>query len=461
MSTQLHGFCDASENAYAGVVYLRMTDAVGQVHLSLVTSKTRVAPLKRLTIPRLELCGALLLSQIVTHVQRVLDLPSCCIHAWMDSTVVLDWLSGDPRRFKTYVGNRVTQIVELVSPSKWNHVSGLDNPADCASRGLFPSELLRHHLWWNGPDWLSQDPSHWPQTLSPHISDTPEEEREICFVSSTKSSDLIDMGRYSNYTRLKCMVAWMFRFTNNCTPGRPRQSGPLSTAELNAAETYLLSQAQTHDFPTEAHSLEKGKSLPKGNRLQPLHPFIDQSGLIRVGGRLHNSHFSYSQRHPIILHGRHPLTRLIVQAEHTYLLHAGPTSASSSLGRRFHIIRQRTVVRDITRACVTCRRTTAKPQAQLMGQLPLERVTPGTVFECVGVDYAGPVQLKLGLTRKPKLVKAYIGVFVSLSVKAVHLELISDLTSAAFIACLRRFIARRGKPSTIWSDHGSNFVGAA
>jgi hypothetical protein len=96
-----------------------------------------------------------------------------------------------------------------------------------------------------------------------------------------------------------------------------------------------------------------------------------------------------------------------------------------------------------------------------MGQLPLERVTPGLVFERVGVDYAGPVYLKLGHVRKPTIVKSYICVFVALSVKAVHLELVSDLTSTAFIACLRRFIARRGKPSSIWSDHGSNFVGAA
>ena len=155
------------------------------------------------------------------------------------------------------------------------------------------------------------------------------------------------------------------------------------------------------------------------------------------------------------------MTKLVIRSEHIRLLHAGPTHVASSLGRRFHIIGQRRAIRTLTRACVTCRRTSVKPQSQLMGQLPIERVTPGMVFERVGIDYAGPVYLKLGHVRKPTIVKAYICVFVALSVKAVHLELVSDLTSAAFIGCLRRFIARRGKPISIWSDHGSNFIGAS
>ncbi len=136
---------------------------------------------------------------------------------------------------------------------------------------------------------------------------------------------------------------------------------------------------------------------------------------------------------------------------HVRLLHAGPTLVKASLGRLFHIIGLFHIV---------CRRTSAKPQPQLLGQLPQERITPGIVFVYVGIDYAGLVHLKLGRVRKPTFVKAYICLFVAMSVKAVHLEVLSDLTSAAFIACLRRFIAWRDKPYCIWSDHGSNFVGA-
>ena len=266
------------------------------------------------------------------------------------------------------------------------------------------------------------------------------------------------MKRYSSYERVKRVVAWILRFVNNCISIHQRRRGSLSAPELKEAETRLWLQAQRVDFLDDLHTLKNDKNLPRNSLLRTLHPIIEESGLLRVGGRVSNSSFSYSQRHPVILHGRNTLTKLIIRAEHLRLLHGGPTLVSSSLSRRFHIIGHRKTVRSVTRACVICRRTSTKPRPQLMGQLPIERITPGMVFERVGIDYAGPVLLKVGRVRKPTLIKAYIGIFISLSVKAVHVELISDLTTAAFIACLRRFIARRGKPV---SDHGSNFVGAA
>ena len=121
VAVDLHGFSDASERVYAGVVYIRMIDSDGNIHISLVTSKTKVAPIKRLTIPRLELCGAHLLARLLHHVQQTFSLPLNCVHAWTDSTIVLNWLVGNPRRFKTYVGNRISHILELTSPDRWNH----------------------------------------------------------------------------------------------------------------------------------------------------------------------------------------------------------------------------------------------------------------------------------------------------------------------------------------------------
>lgn len=175
---QLHGFSDASERAYAGVVYIRMVDNDGNIHVSLVMSKTKVAPIKRLTI---ELCGAHLVAQLLHHAREVFQISPCDTYAWTDSTIVLGWLAGNPRRFKTYVGNRISSIMECVSPAQWNHVNGLENPADCASRGLFPSELLDHELWWDGPKWLHAEHSFWPkQSDIPHAG-IPDEEREICF----------------------------------------------------------------------------------------------------------------------------------------------------------------------------------------------------------------------------------------------------------------------------------------
>ena len=176
---------------------------------------------------------------------------------------------------------------------------------------------------------------------------------------------------------------------------------------------------------------------------------------------MQNAQLCYSVRHPAILHGKHRITKLIIYSEHLRLLHAGPTLVTASLSRRYHVIGSRKTVYSVTRGCIVCRRISARPQPQILGQLPTEQLTPGLVFDYVGVDYAGPVYIKYGFVRKPTVIKAYICVFVSLSVKAVHLELVSNLTTEAFIAALRRFIARRGRLSTIWSDHGTNFVGAA
>ena len=175
---------------------------------------------------------------------------------------------------------------------------------------------------------------------------------------------------------------------------------------------------------------------------------------------MQNAELPYQTQHQVILSGKQPLTKLLIRSEHLRLLHAGPTLLGASLGRKFYILGSRKAIRSITRGCVTCRRHCAKPHPPSFGQLPIERITPDSVFNRVGLDYAGPLQIKLGHVCKPTILKAYVYVFVSLTVKVVHLELVSDLTTEAFIASLRMFVARRGKPSLLWSDHGSNFVGA-
>ena len=234
----------------------------------------------------------------------------------------------------------------------------------------------------------------------------------------------------------------------------------LTTSELNQAEVHIFSFVQCEQFLSDVNLIKTNQPISRGSCLLPLAPFIDSNGLVRVGGRQKLGHLSSSQKHPIILHGNNPIVKLLITGEHKRLLHGGPNLVISSLGCKFHIIRIQTIARSIIRKCVTCRRLSARPIPPLMGQLPLERLTPWTVFEITGVHYAGPVYIKYGHVHKPVIIKSYISVFVSLSVKAVHLELVTDLSSEAFISCLLRFIARRGYPSKIWSDHGTNFIGA-
>lgn len=237
-------------------------------------------------------------------------------------------------------------------------------------------------------------------------------------------------------------------------------TGPLTVQELGESDMYLLLKSQEACFAAELDML-RSRDLPNSSCLLHLRPTLDCCGRLRVGGRGQNSDQPYCTQHPIILHGKHPFVRMLIREEHLCLQHTGPTLLAPSLNRCFYITSGHRVIRSITRGCARCRRYSAKPQPPIMGQLPRDRITPDMVFSRVCVDYAGPVLIKHAHVRRSTVVKAYICVFVSLSVKAVHLELVSDLTTEAFIAALRRFTARRGKPVLIRSDHGSNFMGAA
>ena len=428
VSTQLHRFSDASERAYSGVAYLRMEDSNGMIYTSLVTSKTRVAPIKRVTIPRLELNGALILAQLLSHCKKLLDLPLSRVFAWTDSTIVLAWLQGNPRRFKVYVGNQVTQIMELVPATCWGHVVSEDNPADCASRDIFPSELLNNDLWWSGPSWLKLLPSKWPRNNLP-ATVTPEEAEELnatitCTLAMIEDP-LIPVDKFSSFNLYKRVTAWIIRFIHNCksrVQATQPKSSPLTTDELNLATNYWYSIIQRTHFPDELRILAtKSQKIPTSNKICSLNPFVDDQGMLRVGGRLQKARFSYNSRHPIILDSRHPLTKLLILSEHIRLLHGGSLLVSSSLFRNFHILGGHRAIRSIVRSCVICRRRTPKTKPQMMGQLPPERITPDVGFKHVGLDFAGPLYLKRGSVRKPTILKSYVYVFVSMCSKGSSL----------------------------------------
>ena len=347
---QLHGFSDASELAYSAVLYLRQVDSTGAVHIALVAAKTKVAPIKRQSIPRLELCGAVLLAQLLHHCQTTFELPLRDTFAWTDSTIVLNWLAGNPRRFKVFVGNRVSQIVDLIPSNRWHFVEGTDNPADCASRGLFASELITHDLWWSGPHWLASGIHHWPKQPTIPPNSLNEEADEICVHTSviqpelTRKTPLILADQFSSYTRLKRVTAWIMRFIKNCqTAVDDRRMNPLTVRELDQAHAYWITTSQHDHFSKEINRIKQDKPVSKSSSLRSLHPFIDHAGILRVGGRQQNSKQGYDQQHPIILHGKHVISKLIVSAEHLRLLHAGPLIMAASLGRRFHFLGGRRV----------------------------------------------------------------------------------------------------------------------
>ncbi|XP_036138375.1 uncharacterized protein LOC118644288 [Monomorium pharaonis] len=355
---QLHEFCDASVTGYGACLYVRAVGQDGGIVVSLLCEKSRVAPLKTVTIPRLELCGALLLARLYDEVIDTLKIILNKIIFWCDSTIVLHWLKTPPHALKTYVANRVAEIQEITKTIEWRHIRTEDNPADAISRGQLPDAFLQNNTWRAGPPWLNKGEGEWPRGNLRPVEIT-ELRKNVCLTTILKDFSILE--KYSSYTKLCKVVAYCLRF-------RPSNiyKGLLSPKEINEAETRIMKLLQAS--------------------FAGLNPFIDEDGLLRVGGRLQASDLTFAQKHPILLPSRNRITDQIIREIHEQYHHTGIQTTLYTLRQRFWLLDGRN--------------------------------------------------------------------------QAIHLETVSDLSSEGFLAALRRFVARRGLPSHIYSDNGTNFIGA-
>ena len=480
ISTQLHIFCDASEQGFGTVAYLRFVASENVIHCTLVMAKSRVAPMKTRTIPRLELSAALLGVQLSKLLLQELNYEINNVYFWTDSTVVLQYINNDHKRFHTYVANRLVKIHNGSTPNQWNHVSSDNNPADFLTRGMTAkTHTGKLNMWFNGPAFLWKSENNWPKSfpLLP-LSSSDANVKGSSMVLQTDSTKFLSdteswlskLGtRHSNWLKLQKMIAWLLMFKRYCiTVFMHKQKftlkGHLTTCNLEEAALIIIKDVQEQCFPRLMTSLAKHETIAKGRGfsspelqgLLRLAPFLHK-GIMRVGGRLHNSHLDFDTKHPIILPRNNHVCSLVINYYHVREGHAGTLHVLSALREKYWIIQGQAAVRSVIRKCIHCQFQRSQVGSQMMASLPPCRVTPyHPAFTWTGIDYMGPFAVKVLRSN----LKRYVAVFTCLASRAIHLEVSYGLDTSSFLMAFRRFTGRRGKPKAVYSDNGTNFIGA-
>jgi len=462
---ELHGFSDASERAYAAVIYLRIVYVQGCIEVSFVASKTRVAPMKKQSIPRLELMGATLLARLLSTVKSVLQptLGNINSYCWVDSYTALCWIRNN-RCWRQYIQGRVDEIRELTDKESWRFCPGKENPADLPSRSCGAKDLINNQTWWNGPSFLQLSSENWPNM--PTNFEVESANAELVKNSMTvhslvntsgSSSDLesiISPDRFSTRLKLLRVTARVIQFVERLK-STDRNGEGLTAESISRAEQRWTKAVQRQCFPREWQELTRGT---KEVRLKQIILYLDDQGVIRCKGRLGESSLPEGANNPILFPAKHRYTTLLISEYHKVVHHNGIRETLNALRQTYWIIRGRQAVKQVIRRCVLCLRFEGKPfTLSIQPDLPGERVSDGPPFINTGIDFAGPLYVQCNSQQQ----KVYLCLYTCASTRAVHLELTEDLSAVSFLQSFRRFTSRRGVPLTILSDNAKTFKSAS
>lgn len=469
---QIHAFCDASEKAYGTAIYVRVVNNNREIFCTLLSAKSRVAPLKEVTIPRLELLAAVMLSEQTSAIIKACEFQKCKTTFWSDSTIVLSWIKKQTHELKAFVGNRVEIIQEKTKGCKWKHVCSGDNPADLVSRGMQMRDFLDSKLWLEGPEWLKMHESRWPV---PKLIVSPEANKEIekeCKVESVSYAFNIFSGvdntllynKFNEWNKVINITAYVLRVF--CKPKIAHRRFLTVKERTNAMEFWIKIE-QGNAFRKEIQCIKAGESLPAKSSIASLRPILDKNGILRVGGRIDKANISYERKHQYIIPHKSRLSYLLLNHAHKETMHGGAQIMMQFLRTKFWIPKLRFEARIYANACVECVRQAKTTVEQIMGELPEVRVKPAPPFQHVGIDMAGPYNMRLSskinmntrMRNMPEM-KGWIAVFVCLITRAVHLEVVEGMSSDDFLVAYLKFTGRRGDPERIYTDNGTNFVGA-
>ncbi|XP_045023412.1 uncharacterized protein LOC116935800 [Daphnia magna] len=430
--TELHSFGDASEEAYAAVVYLRNVYVDGTVLVRHVRASTKLAPKKTISIPKLELNAALLAARLVRTVQMAFTRTIHARYLWTDSSTVRNWIRATASKYQVYVSHRIGEIQMLTEVQEWRFLPGRINPADVATRSTLGEEIFPSY-WWCGVEFLQHPEDRWPADRTWMVE--VEEIRPVrTNVVQCESSSL-------DWEKMKITVEEI--------PALVKLQDPFNE---------LVRRCQEEVYSAELSCLQEGKWIPSTSSLLTLSPILGREGLIRLGGRAGRAQLPYEEIHPPVLPAGHKFTVNVVRAFHLMLKHVGTDYQISFIRQHFWIPRGREFVKKVRRECTVCRRERAKPDEHLMTELHRSRLEAGTPpFTRTACDLFGP--LDVGLSRN-RTAKRWGVLFKGLVTRAVYLELVTSLSSDDFLLILRRFIGLYGQPGVFHTDNGTNFVGA-
>ncbi|XP_049290599.1 uncharacterized protein LOC125767759 [Anopheles funestus] len=464
---EVHVFRDASEAAYAPVAYFRL-EADSKIHVGLIGAKTKVAPLKTVSIPKLELKAALLGCRMLTKIKEYHSFPINQQYMWSDAGVCLSWIrSTNHRRYQQFVSVRVGEILTTTDPKDWRWVPSKLNVADLATKWNDGPDLSMENPWFHGPAFLHEPKDCWPTKRT--FPDTNEEIRAShLHVGSTVQ--IIDVTRFSIWRKLHRSTAYIVRYLDNLLrkkAGKTLELEGLKQDEFQRAEQILWKIAQREAFPDETAKLSKTQGTPERrhntvSKASPIYkkwPFMDDNGIIRTRGRIGASFYATNEaKYPAILPKNNQITSLIVGWYHYNYRHANRETIVNEIRQRFDIANLRAVVEKVARNCPVCRITKATARPPPMAPLPEMRLaTFVRPFTYTGLDYFGPVLVKVGRAN----VKRWVALFTCLTIRAIHLEVVHTLSTDSCIMAVKRFIARRGTPLEFWTDNFTCFQGAS
>ncbi|XP_055590040.1 uncharacterized protein LOC129752222 [Uranotaenia lowii] len=485
-SVQLHVFSDAGEDAYGTVAYFRFVkDEL--IHCAFIEAKAKVAPLQHMSIPRKELQAATLGARLAKGIRESHSFPITKTVMWTDSKAVYSWIRSERKKFKEFVAHRVGQILSLTNPEDWRWVPSKENAADDLTKWGKGTEINSDSRWFKGPEFLHQSEENWPEQ-NQNIIVIEDEVRAHVLFSATTCTDVFGsrIEHISRWTILVRMVATVYRYVENCklrvankpidalptnAAGRKSQIPgvvvPLRQEEYFMAENCLWRMAQQEEYADEIALLSRNRKVPKdqqrqlerSSNLYDKSPFLDEFGVLRVEGRTVFADFaSYDARFPIILPKRHPITRKLVENCHQRTNHSSRETVVNELRQRFCIGSLRAIVESVIKECQWCKVHKARPFIPKMAPLPRQRMALGVEpFSYVGLDYFGPLEVSVGRRRE----KRWVALFTCMTTRAVHLEVAHTLNTESCKMAIRRFVKRRRSPLEIFSDNGTNFVGAS